>query len=107
ERDNSRLRAVIALDPGALNDARALDTERQRSGGRGPLHGIPLLVKDNIESAGALPTTAGSLALEQNVSGRDAHVVAQLRAAGAVIIGKANLSEWAHFLLSMSLSARG
>ena len=104
ERDNGRLHAVIAVDPDAIDQARKLDRECAEHGTCGPLHGVPLLVKDNIETAGRLPTTAGSLALADNVTGRDAHVVAQLRAAGAVILGKANLSEWANFRSTMSVS---
>jgi amidase len=90
------LRAVIALNPHALADARALDAERKARGPRGPLHGLPILIKDNIETADDMPTTAGSLALKDNFTGRDAPVVARLRAAGAVILGKTNLSEWAN-----------
>ena len=86
---NPRLNAVIAVDPTALDQARALDRIRRA---RGPLFGMPILIKDNIETAGPLPTTAGSLALADNVTGRDAPLVARLRAAGAVIVGKANLS---------------
>ena len=98
---NPRLNAVIAVDPTALDQARALD----RAGApRGPLHGMPVLIKDNIETAGPLPTTAGSLALLGNVTGRDAPLVARLRAAGAVIVGKANLSEWANIRSSDSIS---
>ena len=90
------LRTVLALDPTALEQARALDRELARGGPRGPLHGIPVLVKDNIETL-SQPTTAGSLALADNDTGRDAPLVARLRSAGAVILGKANLSEWANF----------
>ena len=97
---NPRLNAVIAVDPTALDQARALD----RSGAAGPLAGMPILIKDNIETAGPLPTTAGSLALIGNVTGRDAPLVARLRAAGAVIVGKANLSEWANIRSSDSIS---
>ena len=86
-------RAVIALDPTARNDARSLDRQRRMPG---LLHGEPILLKDNIESL-RLPTTAGSLALADNVTGRDAPLVAALRSEGAVILGKANLSEWANF----------
>ena len=87
---NPRLRAVIATDPTALDQAR----RRDASGGpRGPLFGMPVLIKDNIETAGPLPTTAGSLALIGNVSNRDAPLVARLRGAGAVIVGKTNMSE--------------
>jgi len=96
-----RINSVIAVEPAALDEARALD----RSGpARGPLWGVPILVKDNIETRGALPTTAGSLALARNVTGRDAPLVARLRQAGAVIVGKANLSEWANFRDGESIS---
>jgi amidase len=94
--------AVIAVDPTALDVARALD--RIPMAGRGPLFGVPILIKDNIETAGPLPTTAGSLALKDNVSGRDAPLVAGLRRAGAVILGKTNLSEWANIRSSASIS---
>ena len=87
---NPRLNAVIAVDPTAIEQARALDRGQTA---RGPLFGMPILIKDNIETAGPLPTTAGSLALAGNVTNRDAPLVARLRAAGAVILGKANLSE--------------
>ncbi|MDX2277417.1 MAG: amidase [Hyphomonadaceae bacterium] len=104
--DNSgpTLSAVLAVNPDALADARALDAERAAGQLRGPLHGVPILIKDNIEAAGPLPTTAGSLALADNVTGRDAFVVQRLRAAGAIIIGKTNLSEWANIRSSMSSS---
>jgi amidase len=98
---NPRINAVIALEPGAIEQARALD---RQTGRRGILYGLPVLVKDNIETAGPLPTTAGSLALLGNVTGRDAHIVARLRAEGAVILGKTNLSEWANFRSSFSIS---
>jgi amidase len=96
--------AVIALNPRALADARALDSERREKGARGPLHGVPILVKDNIETADPMPTTAGSLALRENFAGRDAPVIARLRAAGAIILGKTNLSEWANMRGSRSVS---
>jgi amidase len=95
------IHAVIAVDPTALDQARALDRMRRA---RGPLFGMPVLIKDNIETAGPLPTTAGSLALAGNVTGRDAPLVASLRAAGAVILGKTNLSEWANIRSSASIS---
>ena len=97
---NPRINAVTAVDPTALDQARALD----RGGLRGPLFGMPILIKDNIESKGPLPTTAGSLALANNVTGRDAPLVARLRAAGAVIVGKTNLSEWANIRSNNSIS---
>ena len=87
-----QLQSVIALDPTASDQARRVD----RSGQRGFLVGQPVLIKDNIEVAGALPTTAGSLALANNVTNRDAPLVARLRSQGAIILGKTNLSEWAN-----------
>lgn len=98
---NPMVNAVIALDPTALDQARALDRSKDL---RGPLRGMPILVKDNIETAGPLPTTAGSLALKDNVTGRDAPLVARLRTAGAVILGKTNLSEWANIRSDASIS---
>lgn len=98
---NPKLNAVIALDPTAMDQARALDRQKQA---RGPLHGLPILVKDNVDMAGPLPTTAGSLALKDNVTGRDAPFLARLRAAGAVLIGKTNLSEWANIRADASIS---
>lgn len=98
------LRSVLALNPNALADARKLDAERRAGRSRGPLHGIPILIKDNIETEGPMATTAGSLALKDNVTGRDAPIVARLRAAGAIILGKANLSEWANIRSSRSTS---
>lgn len=96
--------ALVALNPDAEKIATALDEERKQKGARGPLHGIPVLLKDNIESADAMPTTAGSLALKDNVTGRDAPLVKRLRDAGAIILGKTNLSEWANFRSSHSSS---
>ncbi len=100
---DGELHAVVAVDPTALDQARALDRELAERGPRGPLHGIPVLIKDNIETADQ-PTTAGSLALAGNETGRDAPLVARLRKAGAVILGKANLSEWANFRSERSSS---
>ena len=91
-----KLNAVIALFPDATARAYELDQEREAGKTRGPLHGIPVLLKDNIEAAGPVPTTAGSLALKGSVTNRDAPIVARLRDAGAVILGKTNLSEWAN-----------
>src|ERR1041384_4955637 len=98
---NPRVNAVIAVDPTAMSQARALDRGRRA---RGPLFGMPILIKDNIETDGPLPTTAGSLALADNVTHRDAPLVARLRAAGAVIVGKTNLSEWANIRSNNSIS---
>jgi len=89
--------AVRCLAPDALDQARALDGERAATGPRGPLHGVPVLVKDNIDVAG-LPTTAGSVALRDNMPGGDAVLVTLLREAGAVILGKTNLTEFANFM---------
>jgi len=97
------LNAVRKLNPQALQDAALLDLERATGHVRGPLHGIPVLVKDNLDAAG-MPTTAGSVALENSVPDRDSTVVAKLRAAGAVILGKANLTEFANFISSASLT---
>ncbi len=96
-----QVNAVIAVDPTALAEARSLDRMRRA---RGPIFGLPVLIKDNIDTRGPLPTTAGSLALKTNVTGRDAPLVARLRSAGAVIIGKTNLSEWANFRDGASIS---
>ncbi len=104
DRNGPTLRSVLIVNPHAAADARALDAERKARGPRGPLHGIPILVKDNIETADPMPTTAGSLALGDNTSNRDAPAIARLRAAGAIVLGKANLSEWANFRSSHSIS---
>lgn len=104
------LRAVIETDPEALAAADALDAERSAGRVRGPLHGIPILLKDNIGTADGTTTTAGSLALEGSRPARDAFVAARLRVAGAILLGKANLSEWANFRSTRSSSgwsARG
>jgi amidase len=94
---NPLLHAVIETNPDALTIAAALDAERQSGRLRGPLHGIPILVKDNLATADKMQTTAGSLALVGSMVPSDSVVVNRLRAAGAVILGKANLSEWANF----------
>jgi len=104
DRKGPTLRSVIAINPDALAQARALDAERKAGRVRGPLHGVPILIKDNVETADAMPTTAGSLALKDNLTRRDAPVVARLRAAGAVILGKTNLSEWANIRSTRSMS---
>lgn len=103
DRSGPTLRSVLSVNPNALADARALDAERRAGRVRGPLHGVPVLIKDNIETR-ELPTTAGSLALAANNTGRDAPIVARLRAAGAVILGKTNLSEWANIRSGDSIS---
>ncbi len=104
DRKGPALRSVITLNPDAEAQAKALDAERKAGRIRGPLHGVPVLIKDNVETADAMPTTAGSLALKDNMTRRDAPVVAQLRAAGAVILGKTNLSEWANIRSTRSMS---
>lgn len=104
DRKGPTLRSVIAVNPDALAQAKALDAERKAGRTRGSLHGVPVLIKDNIETADNMATTAGSLALKDNVTRRDAPVVAALRAAGAVILGKTNLSEWANIRSSHAMS---
>src|SRR2546421_5288903 len=94
---NPRLHAVIETNPDALSEAAASDRRRQATGARGPLDGIPVLLKDNVDTADREHSTAGSFALVDSRPARDAFLVRRLRAAGAVILGKANLSEWANF----------
>jgi len=96
--------SVIELNPDALSIADSLDRERKERGLRGPLHGIPVLIKDNIDTADRMTTTAGSLALEGSIAPKDAFVAERLRAAGALILGKTNLSEWANFRSTRSTS---
>jgi amidase len=98
------INAIIELNPDALAIAAQLDAERKAGRLRGPLHGIPVLIKDNIDTADRMHTTAGSLALAGNVAAHDSGVAARLRAAGAVILGKTNLSEWANFRSTHSSS---
>lgn len=98
------LRSVIEVNPDALRIADALDQERQAGKVRGPLHGIPVLIKDNIDTADKMATSAGSIALAENQATKDAFVAARLREAGAVILGKTNLSEWANFRSTRSAS---
>ncbi len=104
DQDSPSLNSVLAINPEALAIAESLDAERQANGPRSALHGIPILLKDNIESVDPLPTTAGSLALAQNFAVQDSFVAERLRAAGAIILGKTNLSEWANFRSSRSSS---
>lgn len=98
------INSIIELNPDALDIARQLDAERKAGKVRGPMHGIPVLIKDNIDTHDRMMTTAGSLALEGSIAPRDAFIVEQLRKAGAVILGKTNLSEWANFRSSKSIS---
>jgi amidase len=104
DRAGPTLQSVLALNPKALDDARALDARREAGDDLGPLHGVPILLKDNIETIDPVATTAGALALKDNVTGRDSPLVAGLRAAGAVILGKTNLSQWANFRSESSMS---
>jgi amidase len=104
DKGGPRLNAVIAVNPEALAIAEALDRERRQGKVRGPLHGIPILVKDNIATGDRMATTAGSLALKGVRAKHDAFVVERLRAAGAVILGKTNLSEWANIRSTRSTS---
>jgi amidase len=96
--------AIIEMNPDALSIAQELDRERKAKGPRGPLHGIPVLIKDNIDTADRMMTTAGSLALVGSKPAKDSFVAQKLRAAGAVILGKTNLSEWANIRSSHSTS---
>jgi amidase len=105
DKSGPKLNAVIELNPDALSIADDLDKERKAGKVRGPLHGIPVLIKDNINTGDKMMTTAGAAALTGNHAANDAFIVKQLRAAGAVILGKTNLSEWANFRSSRSTSA--
>ncbi len=104
DRQGPALTSVIELNPDALSIADGLDAQRKSGTVLGPLHGIPVLIKDNIDTGDRMMTTAGSLALEGTSAPRDAAVAAKLRAAGAVILGKTNLSEWANFRSTKSTS---
>ena len=104
DRQGVALRSVLEVNPDSLALADELDRERAEQGPRGPLHGIPVLLKDNIATADRMTTTAGSLALEGSIPAQDSGVARQLRAAGAILIGKANLSEWANFRSTRSSS---
>ena len=104
DRKGPALNSIIELNPDALEIARSLDAERKERGPRGPMHGIPVLVKDNIDTADRMATTAGSLALLGSKPPSDSFLVQQLRRAGAVILGKTNLSEWANIRSSHSTS---
>jgi amidase len=104
DKKGPQLNAVIEINPDAIQIAVSLDKERQAGKVRGPLHGIPVLVKDNINSGDKMMTTAGALALKGNHAAEDAHIIKLLREAGAVLLGKTNLSEWANFRSSRSTS---
>jgi amidase len=110
DRAGPSLQSIIETNPEALDLAEQLDRERAATGPRGPLHGVPVLLKDNIDTADRMTTTAGSLALEGSIASRDSHVAERLRAAGAVLLAKANMSEWANIRSTRSSSgwsARG
>jgi amidase len=97
DRQGPELRSVIETNPDALNIADALDAERKTKGPRGPLHGIPVAIKDNVDTYDRMTTTAGSLALEGSIPPQDAFIVQRLRDAGAIVLAKLNMSEWAYF----------
>ncbi len=98
DKQGKHINAVLEINPDALFIAEALDAERKAKGVRGPMHGMPVLLKDNIDTGDAMHTSAGSLALKDNYANADAFLVAKLRAAGAIVLGKANLTEWANFM---------
>ncbi len=104
DKQGPALHAIIETNPDALAIAGALDEERRTNGPRGPLHGIPILVKDNIDTADRMHTSAGSAALAGSIAPQDSFVAQKLREAGAIILGKANLSEWANFRSTRSSS---
>jgi amidase len=104
DKNGPLLNSVIEINPDAISIAKALDDERKAGKTRGPMHGIPVLIKDNIDTADKMQTTAGSLTLEGHIATIDSFVVKKLREAGAVILGKTNLSEWANFRSSHSSS---
>lgn len=104
DKNSIHLNAVIEINPDAISIAKELDIELKSGKSRGPLHGIPILIKDNIDTGDKMQTTAGSLALEGNIASNDAFVIKKIRESGAVIIGKTNLSEWANFRSTSSCS---
>jgi amidase len=104
DKQGPSVNSVIELNPDALSIADTLDQERKAKGPRGPLHGVPVLIKDNIDTADRMMTTAGSLALVGSKPAKDSFVAQQLRSSGAVILGKTNLSEWANIRSSHSTS---
>jgi amidase len=105
DKSGPKLNSVIQLNPDALNMADSMDKERANGKVRGPLHGIPVLIKDNIDTGDNMMTTAGALALSGNFAKQDAFIIHKLREAGAVLLGKTNLSEWANFRSTRSTSA--
>ncbi|MEJ7678578.1 MAG: amidase family protein [Segetibacter sp.] len=107
DKDGPKINSVIEVNPDAITIAEGLDTERKNGKVRGPLHGIPVLIKDNIDTADKMMTTAGSLALAGNIASKDAFIVKLLRESGAVLLGKTNLSEFANFRSIRILQAPG
>lgn len=110
DQDGPKINSILEINPDAIFIAEALDYERKTKGVRGPLHGIPVLLKDNIETNDSMHTSAGTIALEQNISSEDAFLVKKLREAGAIILGKANMTELANgmsFEMWAGYSARG
>lgn len=104
DKNGPTLQAILTLNPDALQQAKALDELLASGNIKGPLHGVPILLKDNIESKDNMATTAGALALQNNITGRDSPLVAGLRNQGAIILGKTNLSQWANFRSESSMS---
>lgn len=104
DKNGPKLNAIIEINPDAVSIAKQMDDERKEGKTRGPLHGIPVVIKDNIDTGDKMQTTAGSLAMVGNFSSNDAFIVKKLRDAGAIIIGKTNLSEWANFRSTQSCS---
>jgi amidase len=104
DKNGPRLQSVLALNPDALEQAKLRDQQREQGKILGALHGVPVLLKDNIETLDSMPTTAGALALKNNITRRDSPLVAGLRAQGAIILGKTNLSQWANFRSEDSMS---
>ncbi|WP_409288519.1 amidase [Peribacillus sp. SCS-37] len=98
DKSGPAINSILEINPDALQTAEALDAERKQKGARGPLHGIPILLKDNIDTGDKMHTSAGSLALEESRAEKDAFAAARLREAGAVILGKTNMTEWANFM---------
>ncbi|HZG76481.1 MAG TPA: amidase family protein, partial [Paenibacillus sp.] len=110
DRDGMKFNAVLEINPDALRIARAKDAERAAGEPCGPLHGIPILLKDNIDTADRMHTSAGSIALADSFADEDAFVAAKLREAGAILLGKTNMTEWANFMaenMPSGYSSRG
>lgn len=104
DRDGPKLQSILSLNPNALEEAKRLDALRREGNIIGPLHGVPVVLKDNIETADNMATTAGALALKNNLTGRDSPLAKGLRDSGAIILGKSNLSQWANFRSENSMS---